>query len=69
MKFRLRVYGLGVFGLGRGGENRLADESRRENTVLRAEIEPERVSVIPNALLSEGFTPDPEKASKEHSES
>lgn len=40
----------------------------RENTVLRAEIEPERVSVVPNALEAEDFTPDPSRASKDHSE-
>lgn len=39
----------------------------RENTVLRAEIEPDRVSVIPNALEAEDFTPDPSRASEDHS--
>ncbi|WWC62404.1 uncharacterized protein I303_105000 [Kwoniella dejecticola CBS 10117] len=34
----------------------------RENTVLRAQLDPEIVSVIPNALVSEDFTPDPSKA-------
>ncbi|WWC70601.1 uncharacterized protein I206_104552 [Kwoniella pini CBS 10737] len=34
----------------------------RENTVLRAQLDPELVSVIPNALISEDFTPDPSKA-------
>ncbi|KAL1408126.1 Phosphatidylinositol N-acetylglucosaminyltransferase GPI3 subunit [Vanrija albida] len=31
----------------------------RENTALRAELEPERVSVIPNALVPSQFEPDP----------
>nr|XP_019045831.1 phosphatidylinositol glycan, class A [Kwoniella bestiolae CBS 10118]OCF24761.1 phosphatidylinositol glycan, class A [Kwoniella bestiolae CBS 10118] len=34
----------------------------RENTVLRAQLDPELVSVIPNALIPEDFTPDPSKA-------
>ncbi|KAL7423184.1 Phosphatidylinositol N-acetylglucosaminyltransferase GPI3 subunit [Cryptotrichosporon argae] len=34
----------------------------RENTVLRAELEPETVSVIPNAILSSQYTPDPSRA-------
>lgn len=34
----------------------------RENTVLRAELEPERVSVIPNALVPSQFEPDPMRA-------
>jgi phosphatidylinositol glycan class A protein len=34
----------------------------RENTVLRAELEPERVSVIPNALVPSQFAPAPELA-------
>ncbi|ORY21988.1 transferase [Naematelia encephala] len=37
----------------------------RENTVLRAEIEPERVSVIPNALVPEQFTPETTKSTTE----
>lgn len=31
----------------------------RENTVLRGALDPERVFVVPNAVLSEQFTPDP----------
>ncbi len=31
----------------------------KENTVLRGGMEPERVFVIPNALDSASFTPDP----------
>ncbi|RKO97384.1 hypothetical protein CXG81DRAFT_12511 [Caulochytrium protostelioides] len=30
----------------------------KENTVLRAAIEPDRVSVIPNAIIAANFTPD-----------
>ncbi len=37
----------------------------KENTVLRAAIPPERVFVIPNAVLSEQFTPDPSQADPE----
>lgn len=32
---------------------------RRENTVLRAQLDPSLVSVIPNALIAEQFKPDP----------
>jgi phosphatidylinositol glycan class A protein len=42
---------------------------RRENTVLRAQLEPEIVSVIPNALVADQFTPDPSRASSDHSAS
>lgn len=36
-----------------------ADMSRsRENTVLRAQLDPGLVSVIPNALIAEQFKPD-----------
>ncbi|WWC95939.1 hypothetical protein V866_002806 [Kwoniella sp. B9012] len=38
----------------------------RENTVLRAQLDPELVSVIPNALIPEDFTPDPSKADSDH---
>lgn len=31
----------------------------KENTVLRAAIDPSRVSVIPNAVDASAFTPDP----------
>lgn len=37
----------------------------RENTALRAEIEPERVSVIPNALVPSQFEPDPLRVGSE----
>lgn len=37
----------------------------RENTALRAEIEPERVSVIPNALAPSQSEPDPLRAGPE----
>lgn len=30
----------------------------RENTVLRAQLDPSLVSVIPNALIAEQFKPD-----------
>ena len=33
----------------------------RENLVLRADIHPERVSTIPNAVDPSKFTPDPSK--------
>ncbi len=36
----------------------------KENTTLRASLDPRNVSVIPNALVSEDFTPDPSKANK-----
>jgi phosphatidylinositol glycan class A protein len=39
----------------------------RENTALRAEIEPERVNVIPNALVPSQFEPSPSRASAQHS--
>ncbi|PJF19686.1 hypothetical protein PSACC_00540 [Paramicrosporidium saccamoebae] len=39
----------------------------KENTVLRAALDPERVFVIPNAVLSEQFTPDPSKRDPDHS--
>ncbi|EEB09659.1 pig-A [Schizosaccharomyces japonicus yFS275] len=38
----------------------------RENTVLRAVLDPTKVSVIPNALVAENFKPDPSKASKDY---
>lgn len=41
----------------------------RENTALRGEVEPERVSVIPNALVPSQFQPDPGAVSPEHSKS
>lgn len=38
----------------------------KENTVLRAALDPARVFVIPNAVLSEQFTPDPSQTSPGH---
>lgn len=38
----------------------------KENTVLRASLDPTSVSVIPNAVVAENFRPDPTKASKDH---
>lgn len=35
----------------------------KENTVLRAGLDPRMVSVIPNAVVSDNFYPDPSKAS------
>lgn len=40
----------------------------RENTALRAELEPERVSVIPNALVPSQFEPAPEAVDTDYSE-
>ena len=40
---------------------------RKENTVLRANVEQEKVSVIPNALDSQLFRPDPSKRPKDKS--
>ncbi|WVF69309.1 hypothetical protein IAT40_004085 [Kwoniella sp. CBS 6097] len=38
----------------------------RENTVLRAQLDPELVSVIPNALEPDKFEPDPSRTDPEH---
>ncbi|KAI5821392.1 phosphatidylinositol N-acetylglucosaminyltransferase gpi3 subunit [Pyronema omphalodes] len=38
----------------------------KENTVLRASLDPINVSVIPNAVVAENFKPDPTAASKDH---
>ncbi|KAK9472799.1 uncharacterized protein V1510DRAFT_393698 [Dipodascopsis tothii] len=38
----------------------------KENTVLRASLDPVSVSVIPNAVVASNFLPDPAKASTEH---
>lgn len=38
----------------------------KENTVLRASLDPLQVSVIPNAVVAENFGPAPERASKDH---
>ena len=40
----------------------------KENTVLRAAIKPQMVSVIPNAVDSTVFTPDPTKRTHGRSE-
>jgi phosphatidylinositol N-acetylglucosaminyltransferase subunit A len=37
--------------------------SSKENTVLRAALDPTTVSVIPNAVVAENFRPDPARAS------
>ncbi|KTW26339.1 phosphatidylinositol N-acetylglucosaminyltransferase gpi3 subunit [Pneumocystis carinii B80] len=37
----------------------------KENTVLRAALDPHMVSVIPNAIVAENFSPDPNKASQD----
>ncbi|CAN6674639.1 phosphatidylinositol N-acetylglucosaminyltransferase GPI3 subunit [Trichomonascus vanleenenianus] len=38
----------------------------KENTVLRASLNPHSVSVIPNAVVSDNFLPNPSKASKDY---
>lgn len=38
----------------------------KENTVLRASLDPSSVSVIPNAVVASNFRPDPTKASQDH---
>lgn len=38
----------------------------KENTVLRAALNPSAVSVIPNAVVSDNFLPDQSKASKDY---
>lgn len=42
---------------------------RRENTVLRAELDPSLVSVIPNAIVSAQFQPDPSRSDPKYSKS
>ena len=37
----------------------------KENTVLRAALQPSIVSVIPNAVDADCFTPDPSKSKKD----
>ena len=39
----------------------------KENTVLRAGLDPKEVSVIPNAVDATMFVPDPSKRNKEKS--
>ena len=41
------------------------NHTSKENTVLRASLDPASVSVIPNAVVAENFKPDPSKASKD----
>lgn len=41
---------------------------RKENTVLRARVHCDRVSVIPNAVDTAAFTPDPSRRSRDASE-
>lgn len=40
---------------------------RKENTVLRANVDQEKVSVIPNALDTQVFMPDPDQRPKDKS--
>jgi len=42
---------------------------RRENTVLRAQLDPNLVYVIPNALIADQFKPSPVVNDPEHSKS
>ena len=42
---------------------------RRENTVLRAQLDPNLVYVIPNALIADQFKPSPLVNDPEHSKS
>lgn len=41
---------------------------RRENTALRAQLDPSLISVIPNAIVPPNFRPDPSKADPDYSE-
>jgi phosphatidylinositol glycan class A protein len=41
--------------------------SRRENTTLRAQLDPNLVSVIPNAIVPSDFQPRPNQADPEWS--
>lgn len=41
--------------------------SRRENTTLRAQLDPNLVSVIPNAIVPSDFQPRPHQADPEWS--
>jgi hypothetical protein len=41
---------------------------RKENTVLRAKIRHDIVSVIPNAVDTKLFTPEPKRRSKQRSQ-
>jgi hypothetical protein len=41
--------------------------SRRENTTLRAQLDPNLVSVIPNAIVPSDFQPRPDQADPEWS--
>jgi len=42
------------------------NNASKENTVLRASLDPASVSVIPNAVVAENFKPDPSKASEDY---
>jgi phosphatidylinositol glycan class A protein len=44
-------------------------KGRRENTVLRAQLDPNLVYVIPNALIADQFKPSPVVNNPEHSKS
>jgi hypothetical protein len=41
--------------------------SRRENTALRAQLDPNLISVVPNAIVPETFEANPEEADPNHS--
>jgi hypothetical protein len=43
--------------------------ANKENTVLRAGLDPKEVSVIPNAVDATMFVPDPSKRNKNKSKS
>lgn len=40
---------------------------RRENTALRAQLDPHLISVVPNAIVPETFEANPEEADPNHS--
>lgn len=47
----------------------MANQSRRENTVLRAQLDPNLVHVIPNALIADQFRPSPIRQQSDQSRS
>ena len=47
----------------------MANQSRRENTVLRAQLDPNLVYVIPNALIADQFRPSPIRQQSDQSRS
>jgi hypothetical protein len=47
----------------------IAEFCRRENTVLRAQLDPNLVYVIPNALIAEQFRPNPVTQESDQSKS